>query len=139
LSEFSRNYGGSPVFRTAIGALAASGSPGDSVVIDYESDTFNGKAGSAKRFTPLDSVRISNGSTYALDVYFNQSSDNVRHILGSQEITLTNQNIRSLRVVNLGSGALGATDAYAEAWKELFDSQDAISGIVKKAAQAGLI
>lgn len=139
MSEFSRKWGGSPVFRTAVGALAAAGSAGDSLTIDYESDTFNGKAGSAARFLPLDSVRVSNGSTYALDIYINQSNDNLRHVLASQEILLTNQSIRTLRINNLGTGALGATDVYCEGWKEIFDTQDAITGVVKKVAESGLI
>lgn len=126
MGSFSRKYGNSPVFSSSPTLTT-----GQQILIDYEVDTFNGKAGSAKRFIPFNSLRVVNASGQTIQIYFNQHPLKVRTINAGQTTTITDYAFSNLKIINIGSGSIGANTLFLEALLESPDSTEAIYDILR--------
>lgn len=136
MSDYTRKYGGSPVFRTSVGALAA----GATTIIDYESDTFNNVVRSASRWIPLDTLRIINNSSVTIQVMFNQNPGDTRDILPAQDVTQPRKHFNSVTIKNLDSSvATTAGQVIVEAEKEVVTYQRVLEGSVRQAYDRGII
>ena len=136
MSEYTRQYGGSPIFRTSVGALAA----GATTIIDYESDTFNNVPRSAARWIPLDTLRVINNSSVTIQVMFNQNPGDTRDILPAQDVTQPRKHFNSIIIKNMdGSTATTAGQVIVEAEKEVITSQRIVEGAVRGAYERGII
>jgi hypothetical protein len=128
MSQYTRRFGASPAFQSKLGALAA----GASTVIDYESDSFNGVAAIAAKYLPLNFVRILNNSSQSLDVYLNQNAGNVVTVAAGQDFILTDEPVRTLKIVNLGSSGTNANEVIINGKLLDVSTQDVVKAVTKK-------
>lgn len=134
MSQFTRKFGGSPAFSVKLGAITN----GLSTVVDFESDTFNGRAGSANKYVPLNFIRVLNRSAQPLDIYLNQDAGNVVTVDAGQDMVLTDIPIKSLTVANIGTASTNANEVIVTGRFEKFGTQDVVDVAVKKGFFGGV-
>lgn len=134
MSQFTRKFGGSPAFSVKLAAITN----GLSTVVDFESDTFNGRAGSANKYVPLNFIRVLNRSAQPLDIYLNQDAGNVVTVDAGQDMVLTDIPIKSLTVANIGTASTNANEVIVTGRFEKFGTQDVVDVAVKKGFFGGV-
>ena len=127
MSQYTRAVANSPVFTTRITTLAATGSSGDAVVVDLESDTYNGRAGAAAKYLPANSFRVVNNSSKTIEVWKNCNSGNKRVVFSNQDVVMDEDGWRSAKIVNLSSSALSGTDEIrVEAQRKQYSTENVV-------------
>lgn len=134
MSQFTRKFGGSPAFSVKLAAITN----GLSTVVDFESDTFNGRAGSANKYVPLNFIRVLNRSAQPLDIYLNQDAGNIVTVDAGQDMVLTDIPIKSLTVANIGTAATNDNEVIVTGRFEKFGTQDVVDVAVKKGFFGGV-